>query len=51
MKPVKAWRLVHVDGSGVGVYWTKKSANEFRCYGYRIARVEIREVTKRKAKR
>ena len=48
MKPVKAWAYVR-DGEMVGnTSWTKP-AKYHPIWKLRIARVEIREVTKRKA--
>jgi hypothetical protein len=54
MKPVKAWAFANrksgelfVRGEMVVVVATRPDANPF----WRVVRVEIREVTKRKAKR
>jgi hypothetical protein len=51
MKPVKAWAVVRADGSMRTTHQTRSLADVACYYGYRVARVEIREVTKRKAKR
>ena len=49
MKPVRVWAYVTREGKMLGSVWKHKPPRYNVAMGWRIARVEIREVTKQKA--